>query len=76
MNTRWIAAAACLLVVGASACAKTDDADDNVTADTSLVPGTEEVETTVPTTDTVVTRTETDVDTDTIEGEARDTIRR
>lgn len=74
MNKTWMAVAACMLVIGTTACAKTDT-DENVTADTSLVPGTETVETTVPTTDTVVTTTETDVDTDTIEGEARDTIK-
>ena len=74
MNNRWIVAAACMLVVGSSACAKTDT-DENVTADTSLVPGTETVETTVPTTDTMVTTTETDVDTTVIEGEARDTTK-
>lgn len=76
MNKRWMAAAACMLVVAMSACAQTDT-DENVTADTSLVPGTETVETTVPSTDTVVTTREVDVDvdTDTIEGEARDTVR-
>ena len=50
--------------------------DADTTADTALVPGQETVDipTTVPTTDTVVRTTETDVDT--IEGEPRDTIRR
>jgi hypothetical protein len=76
MKNRWTAAVACMLVVAATACAKTDS-DEGVTADTSLVPGTETVDvpTNVPTTDTVIRRTETDTDVDTIEGEARDTIK-
>lgn len=58
-----------------AACAKTEDGEGTV-ADTMTVPGTETVDvpTTVPTTDTIVKTTEVDVDT--IQGEARDTIKR
>ena len=76
MRARWLAMIACSGALAVAACADADN-DEGMTADTAVVPGTEtvDVQQTVPTTDTVVTTTETE--TDTIEGDADgDTIRR
>lgn len=73
MNKKWMAVAACMLVVGMTACADADN-DDDVTTDTSLVSGQDTVDMpmAVPTTDTVVHTTTTE--TDTIEGDVADSL--
>lgn len=60
----------------AAACGTGNDGADSVAADTATLPAmdTVNVPTTVPTTDTVITKTQTT--TDTLRGDARDTTRR
>lgn len=74
MKTRNFLAVAALTALTFTACAKAEDGDSTV-ADTTAVPGTDTVDvpTVVPTTDSVIR--ETTVETDTIRGEGRDSVR-
>lgn len=75
MASKWIVAVVCAAALGAAACEKKDDGENATTADTMAVPSTDTVNvpTAVPTTDTVVKTTTTEVDT--IRGEHKDTTK-